>query len=93
MGASRDDKRCGFFTLIWISAFTMSLALIIVGSMNQFQWNDYHNHFDSTCTMEPRIPVYMMVAGSINIVYLLLRIILQVFSRYCTFILRQPEHD
>ena len=87
-----EDKRCAVFSLVWISAFIMSLALIVVGGMNQWQWNDYHHHHDSTCTLEPRIPVYMIVAGSLNITYLLLRFVFQVRTHVtlekgvCTFL-------
>ena len=72
-----EGKRCGFYTAVWISAFVLSVALIVVGAVNQWKWNDYHHHFDSTCTLEPRIPAYLIVAGVLAIVLLVLKLLFQ----------------
>jgi hypothetical protein len=74
---SADTQRFAIYSVLWLAAMAVSVALIAVGAVNNYQWNDYHRHFDSTCTVEPRIPVYMMVAGALNVVYLVLRLILQ----------------
>lgn len=45
----------------------------------------------TTCTIEPKIPFYLIVAGILNIVLLVLRIVFQVGKTQCTILLTYDD--
>ena len=73
-----DQKKCGGISAIGIAAILMSLACIVIGAINiDFSASQ---DFASTCKAEPKIPFYLLVAGVLNIIIIVLRLIFQVFS-------------
>ena len=71
-----DQKKCGGISAIGIAAILMSLACIVIGAINiDFSASQ---DFASTCKAEPKIPFYLLVAGVLNIIIIVLRLIFQV---------------
>ena len=75
-----DQKKCGGISLVGIIAILVSLACIIIGAINIDFENSTISDQDiaSKCKAEPKIPFYLIVAGVLNIVLLVLRLIFQV---------------
>jgi hypothetical protein len=77
MAMDEDQKKCGGISAIGIAAILMSLACIVIGAINiDFSASQ---DFASTCKAEPKIPFYLLVAGVLNIIIIVLRLIFQVF--------------
>jgi len=78
MAMDEDQKKCGGISAIGIAAILMSLACIVIGAINiDFSASQ---DFASTCKAEPKIPFYLLVAGVLNIIIIVLRLI---FQRCC----------
>ena len=75
-----DQKKCGGISAIGIMTILVSLACIGVGGYNiDVSSSDFsQQNVVSTCRVETRIPFYLVVAGIINIVLIILRLIFQV---------------
>jgi len=70
--------RCMCQTVLVISTVAVSIAMIVVGGIHSSRWNQFHQHFDSTCTAEPRIPAYLIVAGVLTLALLIAKFLFQV---------------
>ena len=74
-----DQKKCGGISLVGIVAIIVSLACIVIGAYNITNISsggDVH----SKCDVEPNIPFYLVVAGAINIMLIICRLIFQVIN-------------
>jgi len=81
MAMDEDQKKCGGISAIGIAAILMSLACIVIGAINiDFSASQ---DFASTCKAEPKIPFYLLVAGVLNIIIIVLRLIFQRCCRKC----------
>merc|ERR1712012_348214 len=79
-----DQKKCGGISAVGIAAILVSLACIIIGAINiDFDKISHEDTIASKCKAEPRIPYYLIVAGALNIVLLILRLIFQRCCRKC----------
>ena len=84
-----DQKKCGGISAIGLVAILVSLTCIIVGAMNiDFSEEISAQNVQSTCSIETRIPFYLIIAGVINIVLIVLRLVFQVTinTRFQNFI-------
>ena len=75
-----DQKKCGGISALGIVAILVSLACIGIGGVNiDFKNSEFsQSDVSSTCTVETRIPYYLVVAGVMNIVIIILRLVFQV---------------
>ena len=76
-----DQKKCGGISAVGIAAILVSLACIVIGAINIDFGNsnlDQQDISSSTCKAEPMIPFYLLVAGLLNIIIIVLRLIFQV---------------
>ena len=75
-----DQKKCGGISAVGIAAILVSLACIAVGGLNidVSESNFSEQDVSSTCKVETRIPFYLVVAGILNIIIIVLRLIFQV---------------
>ena len=84
-----DQKKCGGISLVGIIAILVSLACISIGAINiDFDQTEFTDHdIASTCRAQTKIPFYLVVAGVLNIMLMVLRLIFQVrfFSRQMTY--------
>merc|ERR1711956_115207 len=81
MAMDEDQKKCGGISAIGIAAILMSLACFVIGAINiDFSASQ---DFASTCKAEPKIPFYLLVAGVLNIIIIVLRLIFQRCCRKC----------
>merc|ERR1711902_148560 len=79
-----DQKKCGGISAVGIAVILVSLACIIIGAINiDFDKISHEDTIASKCKAEPRIPYYLIVAGALNIVLLILRLIFQRCCRKC----------
>jgi len=78
-----DQKKCGGISAIGIMTILVSLACIGVGGYNVSSSDFSQQNVVSTCRVETRIPFYLVVAGIINIVLIILRLIFQKCCRKC----------
>ena len=80
MVAKGDRARWGSMTFTALVTFSVSIAMIVVGSINIKYSNDLnHNEkLSTTCPMQPKTPVYLVVAGVLSIFLLFTRLIIQV---------------
>ena len=79
-----DQKKCGGISAIGLVAILVSLTCIIVGAMNiDFSEEISAQNVASTCSIETRIPFYLIIAGVINIVLIVLRLVFQRCCRNC----------
>lgn len=83
-----DQKKCGGISAIGILAILVSLACIIVGAINiDFDQSEFSGqNIQSTCRAETRIPFYLVVAGVMNIVIIILRLVFQVCYDLCNLL-------
>ena len=80
-----DQKKCGGISLVGIIAILVSLACIIIGAINiDFDQTEFTDQdIISTCKAQTKIPFYLVVAGVLNIMLMVLRLIFQVrFSQF-----------
>ena len=75
-----DQKKCGGISLVGIIAILVSLACISIGAINiDFDQTEFTDHdIASTCVAQTKIPFYLVVAGVLNIMLMVLRLIFQV---------------
>ncbi len=75
-----DQKKCGGITLLGGIALAVSIACIAIGAYSiDFDQSQFKDHnIRSICRAEQRIPFYLLVAGTLNIIAMILRIIFQV---------------
>ena len=75
-----DQKKCGGISLVGIIAILVSLACIIIGAINiDFDQTEFTDQdIISTCKAQTKIPFYLVVAGVLNIMLMVLRLIFQV---------------
>merc|ERR1712244_8112 len=81
-----DQKKCGGISAVGIAAILVSLACIVIGAINiDFGHSnlDQQDISSSTCKAEPMIPFYLLVAGLLNIIIIVLRLIFQRCWRKC----------
>jgi len=80
-----DQKKCGGISAVGIAAILVSLACITIGAINiDFDKSQVEEeNIISTCKAEPKIPFYLLIAGVINIVVIILRLIFQRCCRKC----------
>lgn len=80
-----DQKKCGGISAVGIAAILVSLACIAVGGLNidVSESNFSEQDVSSTCKVETRIPFYLVVAGILNIIIIVLRLIFQRCCRKC----------
>jgi len=80
-----DQKKCGGISAVGIAAILVSLACITIGAINiDFDKSQVEKeNISSTCTAEPKIPFYLLIAGVLNIVIIILRLIFQRCCRKC----------
>jgi len=78
-----DQKKCGGISAVGIAAILVSLACIIIGAINIDFQTIGDQDIASKCKAEPKIPFYLIVAGVLNIVLLVLRLIFQRCCRKC----------
>ena len=78
-----DQKKCGGISLVGIIAILVSLACIIIGAINiDFDQTEFTDQdIISTCKAQTKIPFYLVVAGVLNIMLMVLRLVFQV--RFC----------
>lgn len=81
-----DQKKCGGISAVGIAAILVSLACITIGAINiDFDKSQVEKeNISSTCTAEPKIPFYLLIAGVLNIVIIILRLIFQVCMHIST---------
>jgi len=77
-----DQKKCGGISAVGIAAILVSIACIAIGAINTDFDKLSDEDFASKCKAEPRIPFYLIVAGILNIVLLILRLIFQWLAPY-----------
>jgi hypothetical protein len=80
MAMDEDQKKCGGISAVGVVAIIMSIACIAVGSINiDFDKSEFEDkNISSSCVIESRIPFYLLVAGVINLILIVLRLIFQV---------------
>ena len=76
-----DRARCGSMTFTGVVTFAVSIAMIAVGSWNIHYTNELNRNerLSTTCPMQPKTPVYLVVAGVLSITLLFSRLFIQVF--------------
>lgn len=90
MGMDEDQKKCAGISCGSFMVMTLSIAMIIVGCVNvdlnkiDLEVNLKESNVQSkTCKIEPKIPFYLIVAGILNIVLMVVRIIFQRCCKKC----------
>jgi len=80
-----DQKKCGGISLVGIIAILVSLACIIIGAINiDFDQTEFTDQdIISTCKAQTKIPFYLVVAGVLNIMLMVLRLVFQRCCRKC----------
>ena len=79
-----DQKKCGGLSLFGLVVIGMSVAAIVIGCLNintediQLSNVAQPDQISSNCSVEPRIPYYLIVAGVLMLVLLILRLFFQV---------------
>lgn len=78
-----DQKKCGGLSLFGLVVIGMSVAAIVIGCLNintediQLSNVAQPDQISSNCSVEPRIPYYLIVAGVLMLVLLILRLFFQ----------------